>query len=87
MRNPLTSLDELIWKQFEKITIAANKRLGWSKYDLANITQNISTVSYFGMGGYTALYLPFNLVVYSLSRFRVKACPDAHIKNVMPIFY
>lgn len=31
MRNPLTSLDELVWKQFEKVTIAAEKRFGWDK--------------------------------------------------------
>ncbi len=52
MTNPLTSLDELIWKQFEKITVAANKRLGWNKYDLAQIADTGNGISYAGIGVY-----------------------------------
>ncbi len=32
----LTTVDEAIWRQFEKITLKAEKELGWSKYDLAH---------------------------------------------------
>jgi len=28
MKNPLTSLDELVWEQFEKVTQKAHKELG-----------------------------------------------------------
>ncbi len=38
MKNPLTTLDEIVWKQFEKVTQYAHKKLGWNKYDLATIT-------------------------------------------------
>ncbi len=50
MTNPLTSLDELIWKQFEKVTVAAEKRFGWDKWDLAQITIGAAAVSYLGTG-------------------------------------
>ncbi len=50
MTNPLTTLDELIWKQFEKVTVAANKRLGWDKYDLAQIADTVDGASLTGAG-------------------------------------
>ena len=55
MINPLTSLDELIWQQFEKVTVAANKKLGWNKYDLANKTDIITSVALCGNGVYYLL--------------------------------
>ena len=55
MTNPLTSLDELIWKQFEKVTVAANKRLGWNKYDLVQITDDVTAVAMVGYGVYIGL--------------------------------
>ena len=55
MTNPLTSLDELIWKQFEKVTVAANKRLGWNKYDCAYLANIIGNVSFIGYGTYELL--------------------------------
>ncbi len=56
MTNPLTSLDELIWKQFEKVTVAANKKLGWNKYDLVTVTDNISNITLLGGGVYFGMY-------------------------------
>ncbi len=55
MTNPLITLDELIWKQFEKVTIAADKRLGWDKWDLARITYNLADAAYAGFGTYLAV--------------------------------
>ena len=56
MTNPLTSLDELIWQQFEKVTVAANKRLGWNKYDLATASSGAASVSALGSGLYSGIY-------------------------------
>ncbi len=42
MANPLTSLDELIWKQFEKVTQYAHKNYGWDY-------RHISHVNYFSL--------------------------------------
>ncbi len=55
MTNPLTSLDELIWQQFEKVTVAANKRLGWNKYDLARIADSTAAMFFSGVGVYHTL--------------------------------
>ena len=55
MTNPLTSLDELIWQQFEKVTVAANKKLGWSKYDLARIADSTAAMFLSGVGVYHTL--------------------------------
>ncbi|GEM_PF-2555176 len=52
MKNLFTSLDELIWNQFEKITQKANKELGWTKYDLAQKVDTISAACYSGCGIY-----------------------------------
>ena len=48
MQNPidaLTSLDELIWKQFEKITHYADKEFGLSKWDLARTSHTAFLLS------------------------------------------
>ncbi|MDO8656475.1 MAG: hypothetical protein Q7K45_04510 [Nanoarchaeota archaeon] len=55
MQNPLTSLDELIWKQFGKITNYANKTLGWTKYDCAYIAGTLENISLAGYGTYEVL--------------------------------
>ena len=55
MNNHLISLDKLVWEQFEKITIAANKKLGLDKYDLARICDGAAALSLGGMGTYSAL--------------------------------
>jgi|SRR3989338_9204905 len=52
MTNPLTSLDELIWKQFEKVTQYAHKEYGWDKYDLAHVIDSVSGVVAVGTGTY-----------------------------------
>jgi len=52
MINPLTSLDELILKQYEKVTVKANKELGWSKYDLARLSTDYAATLYVGTGIY-----------------------------------
>lgn len=52
MTNPLTTLDEIIWKQFEKVTITAEKKLGLNKWDLARISSS-SGVIFFGAAGAT----------------------------------
>jgi hypothetical protein len=54
MRNPLTSLDELIWRQYEKVTQKAAK-LGYSKYDLMYLCDVGAAVSFTGNGSYTML--------------------------------
>ncbi|MDP3734139.1 MAG: hypothetical protein Q8R37_02830 [Nanoarchaeota archaeon] len=51
----LTELDEYIWKQFEKVTVKANKELGWNKYDLARATKSLANVTYGGTGFYLSL--------------------------------
>ena len=53
--NALRSLDELIWKQFEKITQKAYKELGWNKYDLANLSDLISCTGFMMEGGFFPL--------------------------------
>ncbi len=55
MRNPLTTLDELIWQQFEKVTVAAEKRLGWDKWDLADRALKIADGALVGFGTYVAI--------------------------------
>ncbi len=55
MTNPLTTLDELIWRQFEKVTIAAEKRLGWDKWDLAKISCFIAAGANTGIGVYQVI--------------------------------
>lgn len=50
MQNPLTSLDELVWKQFEKVTQYAYKNYGWDKWDLTNIVDQAFCASYLGIG-------------------------------------
>ncbi len=55
MNNSLTSLDELVWKLFEKITVAANKSLGWDKYDLVQIADDTTAVAGIGYGTYMVL--------------------------------
>lgn len=56
MTNPLTTLDELIWKQFEKVTVAAEKRWGWDKWDLDQGTKNIEMTLAIGAGVYFTGY-------------------------------
>ncbi len=56
MTNPLTSLDELIWKQFEKVTQYAHKNYGWDKYDLAKATHLSSSIAMAGMCTYGSIY-------------------------------
>ena len=52
MNNPLTSLDELIWQQFEKVTQYTHKEYGWDKYDCKQITDSLSGVAALGVGIY-----------------------------------
>src|SRR3989338_11041410 len=52
MNNPLTSLDELIWKEFEKVTQYAHKNYGWDKYDCKQVTDSLSGVAALGVGIY-----------------------------------
>ncbi len=49
---PLTSLDELIWKQFEKVTQYAHKNYGWDKYDLTNVMETAASGLMMGYGTY-----------------------------------
>jgi len=49
MRNPLLSLDEIISKQFKKVTDIAEKRFS-NKLDLASITDKLLYVSSIGTG-------------------------------------
>lgn len=53
MQNPinaLTSLDELIWKQFEKITHYTDQEFGYNKWDLVHLTNEINYFSLFSSG-------------------------------------
>src|SRR3989344_4714863 len=73
MQNPLVTLDEIIWKQFEKVTVKANKNLGWNKYDLARITDTAANlVTFTSFGVYTSIYglldnSPMNVIVGGFS--------------------
>ncbi len=60
MNNPLTSLDEIIWKQFEQVTQYAHRNYGWDKYDCKQITDSLSGVAVLGLGIYNIL-LGYNL--------------------------
>ncbi len=51
MRSPLTSLDELIWKQYEKITQKAAK-WGYSKYDLGYLCDTTAAIALTAAGTY-----------------------------------
>ncbi|GEM_PF-4568918 len=42
LEEKLSQLDELIWKQFEKVTHYADKTVGWDKYDLARGSVNVA---------------------------------------------
>jgi len=56
MKNPLESLDELILnKVFEPITQYAHKKLGWTKYDLMNLTSSSASAGYAGAAFYNCL--------------------------------
>ncbi len=57
MANPLTSLDELIWNQFEKVTQYAHKNYGWDKWDLAHLANWATGASFVGAGIYSFLAL------------------------------
>lgn len=50
MKNPLTTLDELLYRQFEGITKATHEMFGWTKNSLANLTDIIASVSITGAG-------------------------------------
>ncbi len=69
MKNPLTSLDEIVWKQFEKVTQYAHRNYGWDKYDLATRCSSLVTCSLLGGGMYMAIanYSTGNFVRGSLS--------------------
>lgn len=60
MTNPLTSLDELIWKQFEKVTQYAHKEYGWDKYDLANVMHLSGSMAMAGMCTYASILEAIN---------------------------
>lgn len=72
MTNPLTSLDELIWKQFEKVTQYAHKNYGWDKYDCAQVTSTAAGGSMVGYGVYSVLAavatdsFPYSIVFVSV---------------------
>ncbi len=51
-REALTSLDEIIWKQFEKVTNKAHQEVGWTKYDLARRALAVESASFVGYGVY-----------------------------------
>lgn len=55
LTDELTAVDEYIWKQHEKVTVKANKELGWNKYDLARMTLSIAEVSTLGVGVYLGI--------------------------------
>lgn len=50
MKNPLHSLDELVWKQFAKITEKAHQRYGRNGYDLAEAAFLGTSLSLAGTG-------------------------------------
>ena len=82
--DPLTTLDEIIWKQFEKVTVKANKELGWNKYDLARITDAVSAVAYTGLGFYIGSvgYLSDNPVVMAFGAIGVTASPFIYRSDI-----
>ncbi len=51
----LTELDQVIWKQYEKVTQYCNKEFGWNKYDLARKTNTGMGISAAGAGVYGVL--------------------------------
>jgi len=42
MTNPLVTLDQAVLQQHDKVANVAHKKLGWNKYDLARLTDNIN---------------------------------------------
>ncbi len=99
MTNPLTTLDELIWKQFEKVTNAAYKRYGWDKYDLAVLASDVANFSFGLMGAYIgyhgirekfpanviagALLIPLGLFNHFYDRRRAERLRDKEFATVL----
>ncbi len=55
MKNPLRTLDELVLAQFEKLTQAAHRGLGWTKYDVRRCFDYATSVMGAGAGIYETL--------------------------------
>ena len=55
MKDTLTSLDKLIWEQFEKVTQYAHRNYGWDKWDLASLADRVCGAAFIGVGIYTLL--------------------------------
>ncbi len=55
MKNPLRTLDELVLTQFEKLTQAAHRGLGWTKYEVGTFFDNAGCVMGTGAGIYETL--------------------------------
>ncbi len=51
----LTSVDEKIWKQCEKVTNYTYKNIGYDQWDLAYITDTATIATEVGMGAYMAV--------------------------------
>ncbi len=56
MKNPLHTLDEVIWEQFGKVTNAAYNSLGWTKYDLGQVTSCLQGMAFTVYGIYLTIY-------------------------------
>lgn len=55
MKNPLKSLDDLVLKGHQKVADAAYKKLGWSKWDLADVANKAAFVGYEGVFTYAGI--------------------------------
>src|SRR3989344_8682973 len=55
LTDKLTELDEVIWKQYEKVTQYCNKEFGWNKYDLVGKANVGTAISAVGTGVYGTL--------------------------------
>ncbi len=55
MKNPLTTLDELLYRQFEGITEFTNRKLRLDSQDLTSITNKVLSLSSIGIGIFASM--------------------------------
>ena len=51
----LSQLDQLIWQQYEKVTHAAEKYVGWDKYNLMNLCTKATAIGGLGASIYAGI--------------------------------
>ncbi len=59
--NPLETLDQIVWKQYEKVTNYCNDKVGWNKYDLAKLSNDTAGIFAVGTTVYSAINSYFGM--------------------------